>query len=354
MGKRLITKKLPLTRDQQTIPHYFNNYIKQKRKRGRPRKNPKEDDESYILPSKTDDTVDFDSLDLEDESIESQLNSPIIDLTEEEKPKETTPKKYPKVRTLKSVKKAEKKLKNSKIKRKRMVRKKGENMNSFAELNHCYNKLTDLIGEYNFSDIADVTLKLNNDIEKDKTDSTEITLFQELKKINNIIKKKEDIIMMCLSILASKKDKKENSSKVNKDNNDSPKFKEEKPLNLFTNEKKEIKEKSFINSFKEIKSSNYKLGPHFYNAKNGVFIYDPRDKDNQQSVTMYCKKKSLGCKAKCVIYKNSNDVTMRESHNHPGFSYNHFCKIHPEFKNKDWEHVQVIKEKGEEINIIQC
>ena len=350
MGKRSITKRLPLTKSKN------KKYPKLQKKRGRkPKKPPNEDDDSYILPSKTEETVDFDALDLEDETIESQLNSPIIDLTDDE----SKVKNIKKIRTFRTMKKASKRRNDipatvKKMRKKRTTKKKGENMNSFAELNHCYNKLSDLISEYNFSDIADVILKLNNDIEKDISDSTEMTLFREFKKINTIIKKKEDITMMCLSILASKNNNTEISIDNNKDNNDSKKAKEEKPIIEIKNEKKETKPKLFMNSLKEMKSSKYIFDFHYYNSKNGVYIYAPKVNDRIQSVTMICRRNPLGCKAKCVIYRNSDDVTMKGTHNHPGINFNYFCKLHPEFKNKDWEHVQVIKENGEEIIIKQC
>ena len=93
MGKRSIIKRLPLTRNQKvSYPHSKNN------PRGRPRssirkkykikKQSKEDDSSYILPSNTEESVDFDKLDLEEETINSELNSPVIDLTQDDSEEE--------------------------------------------------------------------------------------------------------------------------------------------------------------------------------------------------------------------------------------------------------------------------
>ena len=362
MGKRLITKRLPLTRNQQTIYHYFKNSQKPRvRRKIKVKKSSKEDDSSYKLPSKTDETEDYDKLDLEDETIESQLNSPVIDLTEEDEPEEKTIKKYPKIkriRTKKSIKKSigRKTITKKWRRRKRTLKEKRENMNSFAELNHCYNKLSDLISEYNFSDIADVILKLNNDIKKDPSDKNEKALFNEFKKINSVIKKKDDITMMCLSILNSRKNNIEN----NQDINDSVESKEKETIIKVKSkkeqdeEKNEINETRFINSFKGMNQTNYRFGLHFFNSKNGVYIYDPKQGKKTESLTLYCKKYTSGCRAKCVIYKNSNDVTMKGTHNHAGSSYKCFCNIHPEFKNKNWEHAQVIKENGRDIIIKQC
>ena len=95
MGKRSIIKRSPLTRNQKvSYPYSKNN----PRGRGRPRssirkkykikKQSKEDDSSYILPSNTEESVDFDKLDLEEETINSELNSPVIDLTQDDSEEE--------------------------------------------------------------------------------------------------------------------------------------------------------------------------------------------------------------------------------------------------------------------------
>ena len=159
--------------------------------------------------------------------------------------------------------------------------------------------------------------------------------------------------MMCLSILNSRKDNQEN----NKDNNEYEKVKEEEPIAPVKSKKKESTEKnevSFVDSFKEMEQSNYRYGLHFFNSKNGVYIYDPKPGKKTESLTLYCKKYTLGCRAKCVIYNNSNDVTMKGTHNHSGTSYKSSCQIHPELKNKNWEHAQAIEENGKDIIIKQC
>ena len=76
-------------------------------------------------------------------------------------------------------------------------------MNTFQELNDCYNRLNDLISNYSFSDITDAVIKLNNNIPAEESDPNEKQLFRDIKKITSVIYKKEDIIMMCLSILSS-------------------------------------------------------------------------------------------------------------------------------------------------------
>lgn len=350
MGKRSITRRKALFKARKARKLKSPKFRKHLKKRGRkPKYYSKEDDESYILPSKTEESIDFDSLDLEDETIDSQPNPTVIHLTDDE---EEIEKSKRKIRTHKSMEKSTKK-KKRKWKTAKMQE---ENINNFAELNYCYNKLSDLINEYNFSDIADVILKINNDIEKDKSDKTEKTLFRELRKIYSVIKKKEDINMMCLSILNSKKNNYdiEILSENNGDNEESKYRKEERFIEHQQNEKKETKLFPFIDSFKKVNSANYKFDLHYYNSINGVHIYDPKSQEKRQSMTFNCKRNSLGCKARCVVIRDSNIVTMKDSHNHQGVSYNNFCKIHPEFKDKNWEHVQVIIENGELINVKQC
>ena len=365
MVKRYLRKRLPLTRNQKTISQYFKKSQKPRiRRKLKPKKPSKEDDSSYVLPSNTDETDDFDKIDLEEETIESQINSTVIDLTEDDEPKEKSVKKYPKYPKMKRIIKSSKKRKGRKSiamkwRRRRNEKKKGENMNSFAELNHCYNKLSDLIAQYNFSDIADVILKLNNGIKKDNSDKNEEILFKEISNLNLVLKNKEDIITMCLSILNSKN----SNNNINQDNNTdldisdhSPEDEEteEKHIKKEKNAKSETKENTMINGFKAMNKDEYIFGIHFYNSTNGVYLYYPVSEEKQQSLALFCKNRDSGCKAKCVVYSNTNDVTMKGIHNHKGEPYNSFCQIHPEFKNKNWEHVQVINENGEDIIIKQC
>ena len=360
MGKRSIIKRSPLKRNQQiqkTIYSYFKNAPKRRRGRQKKRKNLRtknnlDDDSSYILPSNSEKTDDFDNLDLEDETIYSLPNSIVIDLNEDENSDEERVKTYPKIRTKRSERKRRSRSIRKRIKK---IREKKENMNSFDELNHCYSKLSDLIDEYKFEDIADVILKLNNDIKEDIYDKKEIAIFNELKKINSVIKKKEDIIMMCLSILNQRKAKDNNDTSKNSKKLYSNQVKEINEDNKIIELREEkLKEKPFLNSFREIRKFKYKYGLHYYNSKNGVYIYDPREGKKKDKITLYCKKYISSCRAKCVVYKNSDDVTMKGSHNHNGISYNYFCKINPEFKNKNWEHAQVVKENGKEIIVKQC
>jgi len=141
MVKRYLRKRLPLTKNQKTISQYFKNSQKPRiRRKLKVKKPSKEDDSSYILPSNTDETDDFDKLDLEEETIDSQLNSPVIDLTDDDDEQEAkSVKKYPKypkiIRTRKTSKKSKGRQTIAKRGRRRSVKKKGENMNSLTEIN---------------------------------------------------------------------------------------------------------------------------------------------------------------------------------------------------------------------------
>ena len=391
MGRKPLKRRgrPPLKRNQRTIYKYFNKKAKARiRKRFRSKKKKIDDDESYILPDSIEESEDNDYLDLEDESIESELDSPVISLIEdedddEEKKEERTKRKKRKTKSRinypKSVRRKRKKKhfpvskcsKKSVVKRgrgrprktdkvKKTVEKNNNvNVNSFDELNLCYNKLNDLISKYSFSDIADVILKLNNGIKKDNSDKNEEILFKEISNLNLVLKNKEDIITMCLSILNSKN----SNNNINQDNNTdldisdhSPEDEEteEKHIKKEKNAKSETKENTMINGFKAMNKDEYIFGIHFYNSTNGVYLYYPVSEEKQQSLALFCKNRDSGCKARCVVYSNTNDVTMKGIHNHKGESYNSFCQIHPEFKNKNWEHVQIINENGEDIIIKQC
>ena len=81
MGRRPLRKRLSLKSSQKTIPHYFkkrqepNKRFKKRFRVKRKYQKVQKDDESYILPSITDETDDFTNLDLDDETIDSQFKS---------------------------------------------------------------------------------------------------------------------------------------------------------------------------------------------------------------------------------------------------------------------------------------
>ena len=74
--------------------------------------------------------------------------------------------------------------------------------NTISELNFCYKELDDIISKYPFFEIAQIILKINNDINDEDNNNKE--LYEKIKKITSIIKDKNNITLMCLSILSSK------------------------------------------------------------------------------------------------------------------------------------------------------
>ena len=389
MGRRpKISKSSLIIGKQRTINQYFNSYSKPKAKSYKKKPIEINDDESYILPSNPEETDEISSL--EDEEIDSQLNRSIIELNEDKKqPKvirtqrKIRRRKYRKRKNLGDKfaikrKRGRKRIKDI-IERKKKItelkedkKEKGkekENVNTFQELNDCYNRLNDLISNYSFSDITDAVIKLNNNIPAEESDPNEKQLFREIKKIISVIYKKEDIIMMCLSILSSKNPQIEKETqieeeetqnventqnKANSNDNDEIDISidEKDPISQ-GKEKKHREKKEFINGFELTNQPLYKFGLHFFKTKKGVYIYDPRTGQKRNCLTLYCRRNQVGCKAKCVIFSNSNDVIVKGNHNHKGIPYDSFYKNYPELKNKNWEHVQIVKESGKDFIVKQ-
>ena len=392
MGRRPLRKRLSLKSSQKTIPHYFkkrqepNKRFKKRFRVKRKYQKVQKDDESYILPSITDETDDFTNLDLDDETIDSQFKSTSTKSNIKEKKIKTRGRKR------KAYKPVNKKTKRFKRKRGRPRKynkdineeiipvEKNENVNSFEELNFCYNELNDLLSVYPFSDVADAILKINNGIEKDDSDKNEKILFKKIGHVNSVIKNKQDINTMCLSILASKimnnELVKDNNNNINCDNipieipeGENPKEiiinqekpkeenqKEEKPKIRRKSLNKDKYERKVINGFKSLNQRNYKFGMHFFNSGNNcIFQYDPTVSERRTNITLFCRKRTVyGCKAKCTVYSCSNDVTLGGKHNHAGIPYKLFYDAYPQLKNEDWEHVQIIKDKEEDIIVKQC
>ena len=94
---------------------------------------------------------------------------------------------------------------------------------------------------------------------------------------------------------------------------------------------------------------------HFFNCDKCIYQYDPPVGVKRQTLTLYCRNRTAtGCRAKCVVYSYTNDVTIKGEHNHEGITKKLFYDSYPELKNKDWEHAQIVKEDGEDIIIKQC
>ena len=396
MGRRPLRKRHSLKPNQKTICHYFKKRpsIRMKKKFYK-KNNFKRDDESYILPSNIEDSDDYSKLDLDDETVDSQLRAPLVYLDGKNKKS-----KEVKIKVSRRKRKAYKPVihRMEKPKRKRgrprkinienteikTSEEKNENVNNFEELNFCYNELSELISEYPFSDVADVIIKLSNDIKMNDSDKTEKTLFNKIGKINSVIKNKQDINTMCLSILATKISKNEliKDNNINKSNDINVNIPEEKPQEINPGETKRkegnpIKEnpkeekpkyqnrvsslnknskvRKVLNSFKVLNQSIHKFGMHFFNCDKCIYQYDPPVGVKRQTLSLYCRNRTAtGCRAKCVVYSYTNDVTIKGEHNHEGITKKLFYDSYPELKNKDWEHAQIVKEDGEDIIIKQC
>ena len=402
MGRRPLRKRLSLKSNQKTISHYFKkreepnkrirNIFRIKRKYQKDVK----DDESYILPSNTDETDDFTDLDLDDETIDSQFKLSSTKANIKELKVKTRGRKR---KAYKPVIKKDKRIKrkrgrprkyNKDINENKIHVEKNENVNTFEELNFCYNELSDILSVYPFSDVTDVILKINNGIKVDNFDKNEKILFQKISKVNSIIKNKQDISIICLSILAEKINNNElvkvnnNYNSVNapeeetqEENSKEENPEEEKPKDTNRKQENPKKEKpqeekhkkrlgalnkdkkvrKVINSFKPLNQPNYKFGMHFFNSNNNncVFQYDPNVGKRRTNITLFCRNRSAyRCKAKCTVYSCSNDVTIGGKHNHEGIPYKSFYDAYPELKDKNWEHVQVIKDEKEDIIVKQC
>ena len=245
--------------------------------------------------------------------------------------------------------------------------------NTISELNFCYKELDDIISKYPFFEIAQIILKINNDINDEDNNNKE--LYEKIKKITSIIKDKNNITLMCLSILSSKsllndhinqieegfieindieeieKEKNEEDIKIEieKKDNDVTKAKAERKGK---NMEKEINENNFFKGFK-FKKNKYLFGKHFYKYKGNIYCYVPKTIKPSRFVSVYCLHRYQGCKAKIIVYRNSDYVSVIGTHKHRSRSSIEFYKKYPFLKNVEWKHIQIIKEGGKELVVLQ-
>ena len=252
--------------------------------------------------------------------------------------------------------------------------------NTKYELDSCYKQLDHLFSKYSFTEISQIIIKLFNNIEKGGKDNAE--LFKKIKKIICKIKKKETITMMSLSILSSKilnnkninseNVKKEKEDKIKNRNNENIKIekdnkkKKEKIIKLNeeieseedTVEKNEIKKNpenfEFINSFKNMPVKKYLFGKHYSNYQNKYYCYFSKTLLPRYTSTLFCSRRFDGCKAKCKVKNNSNNITIIGKHNHTfGLSHSFIYQKFPFLKNLKWKDIQIVKEKNKKIFIYQ-
>ena len=260
-------------------------------------------------------------------------------------------------------------------------KKENKNGNTYTELKNCYHELEKIMSKYSFLDIAKIILKINNGIMDKSNENHE--LYKKLEIISSIINKKDNITLMCLSILYSKnhtktfkkeeekrsnnnkknnrkiedkkEDKKENKKEDKKEDKDD---KEEKVKRRHTRERfngNKIMNKDMTRLIKRIKRKEkepYIFREHFYHLNKKIYCYKPKSSKSTYYQILYCEKRDInGCNAKVLVNSNPNDILVLGDHGHRGISLREFYKRFPMFKNKDWNHIQLVKEDDEEYII---
>lgn len=260
-------------------------------------------------------------------------------------------------------------------------KKENKNGNTYTELKNCYNELEKIMSKYSFLDIAKIILKINNGILDKSNENHE--LYKKLEAISSVINKKDNITLMCLSILYSKthsknskkeeeernKSKNNNNNKNNKKKEDKKEdIKEEKSENKDNKEEKvkrkhtrerfngnKIMNKDMTRLIKRIKRKEkepYIFKEHFYHVNKKIYCYKPKSSKSTYYQILYCEKRDIiGCDAKVLVNSNPNDILVLGEHGHRGISLREFYKRFPMFKNKDWNHIQLVKEDDEEFII---
>ena len=260
-------------------------------------------------------------------------------------------------------------------------KKENKNGNTYTELKNCYNELEKIMSKYSFLDIAKIILKINNGIMDKSNENHE--LYKKLEIISSIINKKDNITLMCLSILYSKnhsknaKKEEEERSKGNKKNNRKIEDKKEDKKENKKEDKKEDKDgkeekikrrhtrerfngnkimnKDMTRLIKRIKRKEkepYIFREHFYHLNKKIYCYKPKSSKSTYYQILYCEKRDInGCNAKVLVNSNPNDILVLGEHGHRGISLREFYKRFPMFKNKDWNHIQLVKEDDEEYII---
>lgn len=255
-----------------------------------------------------------------------------------------------------------------KIDCKKMLNEQILNSNTLSELNYFYNKLDKLISKFSFPDVISIILKLINGIPQDSRDNNE--LFQKIDSINKKVDNKNNLILICLSIL-SKSSLNSNKNKVKKKEKRNKTFeKKSKIINDNKNKerrktienggnaiKKEISKSNKIEFIKGFRSDVKKLifENHYYNCGNEIYGFRPKTKRYSNTITCYClERENIKCTAKCRVRVNSNKVHLIGEHNHEsGISTIYFYKTYYFLKDKEWTHIQVIKEADKKKVFLQ-
>ena len=342
-------------------------------------------DESFSISVKTDEES---SSNLSDDDSKSDVLSSDFEelqrlnknefLNDEEKMKKSQQiigkkRKYQCLSSVKNIKNYFNLEKNNKHKNK----KEHKNGNTYTELKNCYNELEKVMSKYSFLDIAKIILKINNGILDKSNENHE--LYKKLQAISSVINKKDNITLMCLSILYSKnhsknskkeeEERKKSKKKSNKKIENKKEDKKEEKEDNKENKEEKIKRKHSIERFngnkiinkdmtrliKRIKRKEkdpYIFREHFYHVNKKIYCYKPKSSKSTYYQILYCEKRDInGCNAKMLVNSNPNEILVLGDHGHRGISLREFYKRFPMFKNKDWNHIQLVKEDDEEYII---
>jgi hypothetical protein len=220
---------------------------------------------------------------------------------------------------------------------------------------------------------------MNNDIDIEE-DEREKELLKKIKKITSIIKKKQDITLMILRIMSKQNmeffkecinlhsniDKKEGDEAKWIEKSKNKKSKECKEHNIKKEIKEEIKEEEVLEenednrkekNDKEKSQKSIIFKEHYHNDGAHIYCYKLRKiKKSSSRCSLYCdfKKNEKMCKAKCIVYANSNYVNFSGNHDHNGVSKKYFYKMYPCLENTAWQDIQVIVENGKDVMKRQC
>ena len=210
--------------------------------------------------------------------------------------------------------------------------------NTDSDLNYCYNELEKIIENYSFFEVSKLILKVANGMTEDNDDNHE--LYQKLKNISSNIKNKGNLALICLSILSSKVQFKKGKKEKNKI---------KKPNHI-----KKEKETPVINKTVKINGrQKYIFGNHYYKLDNNIYCYKNKAKRPNYKISLYCEKREgKKCKAYVKVNSDSNNILVFGEHKHEGIPENIFYNKFPTFKDKDWNHIQLIKNDNNEEEII--
>ena len=203
--------------------------------------------------------------------------------------------------------------------------------NIYSEVNFCYNELVKIMEKYSFFEVSNILLKVANEMAEDNDDDHE--LYQKLKNISSNIKNKGNLALICLSALSSKiqlKNDKKGENEIKKVHSEDKGGK-----NLKKTAKKNKKQK-------------YIFGDHYYNLNNNIYCYKNKSKYPSYKITLYCEKRNnKRCKAHIIVNgcDDSNNFLIIGDHEHEGISAKSFYKRFPTFKDKNWSHIQLIKDE---------